>query len=57
MFMTTRNMRDALVTLGFGLFMTDGIWTAYLFADETQSVSSDDLESTYHLAIKLKARA
>lgn len=53
--MTPKNIRDALVTLGFGLFMTNGIWTAYRFADETINVSSDDLESTYFLALKLNA--
>jgi hypothetical protein len=51
--MTAKNMRDALETLGFGLFKVGAIWTAYRFNDETVSVSDDDLESVYHGVIKL----
>jgi hypothetical protein len=54
--MTAKNVRDSLCTLGFGLMLYQGVWTAYKFDDESVSTSSDDLESVYFAALKLEAR-
>lgn len=51
--MTAKNIRNALETMGYGLFFTAGVWTAYRFADEAISVSDRDLDNVYHGAIKL----